>query len=312
MNAVDSDHPVRIDLRGLIHLQADARALRLPTAARSRSRHSGQRRSPARGRGMALAEVRLYQPGDDIRAIDWRVTARRQEPHTKVYEEERERPVLLVCDLGPSLFFASTGAYKQVRCAQAAALLAWLALWGGDQIGGIVYSHDSIRVTRPARRRKTVLALLDNLARLQSGQPRAPAAITPVTLDQILLETRRIAHTGSRIFVLSDFLGVTPDSITQLRALARHNEVTAIRISDPLEHELPRRGRFAVAGTDGPLWFNAADPRLRSAYRERLRAHEDMLAQGFRSAGVHNHALSTADPAANVVRDMIRTGGRLR
>src|SRR5690554_7657604 len=93
---------------------------------------------------MTFAEVRQYQPGDDIRSIDWRVTARRQSPHTKLYEEERERPVLLIADLGPTLFFASTGAYKQVRCAQVAALLAWLALWAGDQVGGLVFNEHKL------------------------------------------------------------------------------------------------------------------------------------------------------------------------
>ncbi|MEP4468684.1 DUF58 domain-containing protein, partial [Marinobacter alexandrii] len=134
----DSDALTHISLPDLIRLQADARALKLPSARPAKTRQAGLQRSPQRGRGMAFAEVRQYQPGDDIRSIDWRVTARRQAPHTKLYEEERERPVLLLCDLGPTLFFASTGAYKQVRSAQVASLLAWLALWAGDQVGGIV------------------------------------------------------------------------------------------------------------------------------------------------------------------------------
>jgi len=111
-------------LAQLVRLQADARALKLPSARPAGSRQPGLRQSRLRGRGMTFSEVRQYQPGDDIRSIDWRVTARRQSPHTKLYEEERERPVLLLADLGPTLFFASTGAYKQVRCAETAALLA--------------------------------------------------------------------------------------------------------------------------------------------------------------------------------------------
>lgn len=150
----NTDAVTNIGLPDLIRLQADARALKLPSARPVRSRQAGLQRSPQRGRGMAFAEVRLYQPGDDIRSIDWRVTARRQAPHTKLYEEERERPVLLLCDLGPSLFFASTGAFKQVRCAQLASILAWLALWSGDQVGGIVFNGETLSVQRPARRKK--------------------------------------------------------------------------------------------------------------------------------------------------------------
>lgn len=130
-----------ITLPELVRLQADARALKLPSVKPVRSRQAGLRQSRQKGRGMTFSEVRQYQPGDDIRSIDWRVTARRQAPHTKLYEEERERPVLLIVDLGPTLFFASAGAYKQVRGgAQVAALLAWLALWAGDQVGGAWYS----------------------------------------------------------------------------------------------------------------------------------------------------------------------------
>src|SRR5680860_788955 len=110
-------HDIALPLAALVKLQAEAHTLRLPSAKATRSRQAGAYASPQRGRGMAFAEVRQYQPGDDIRAIDWRVTARRQQAHTKIYEEERERPVLLLCDLSPSLFFASTGAYKQVRAA---------------------------------------------------------------------------------------------------------------------------------------------------------------------------------------------------
>src|SRR5699024_2069429 len=163
-------------------------------------RQSGLRHSAQRGRGMAFAEVRRYQPGDDIRSIDWRVTARRQAPHTKLYEEERERPVLLLCDLGPTLFFASTGAFKQVRCAQLAAILAWLALAGGDQVGGIVFNGSTLSVQRPARRKKSVLRLLDTLATQQRTSLDNTA--TDTTLDSALGEARRVAHTGSQIFVI--------------------------------------------------------------------------------------------------------------
>lgn len=207
MDVSASEATTRVSLQALIRLQADARALKLPSARPARARQAGLQHSSQRGRGMAFAEVRLYQPGDDIRSIDWRVTARRQAPHTKLYEEERERPVLLLCDLGPTLFFASTGAFKQVRCAQLAAILAWLALSAGDQVGGIVFNGDTLSVQRPARRKKSVLRLLDTLASQQRSSPDSSASET--TLDTALAEARRVAHTGSRIFVLSDFLNIS-------------------------------------------------------------------------------------------------------
>ncbi|TGN41269.1 DUF58 domain-containing protein [Marinobacter confluentis] len=303
-----------IALPQLIRLQADARALKLPSARQVRSRQAGLQRSPRRGRGMAFAEVRQYQPGDDIRSIDWRVTARRQSPHTKLYEEERERPVLLLCDLGPSLFFASTGAYKQVRCAQVAAILAWLALWSGDQVGGLVFDGHKLTVQRPARRKKSVLQLLDTLAsqqRIQGPGTESPTATPGADLDTALSEARRVAHTGSRIFVISDFMHITGDTSRLLGSLARHNTVSALQIVDPLERQLPDTGRFAIAGEDGPVWFDGSNPRFQRAYAEKVTAHQAMLDECFRTAGVQPATVMTGDEPAIALQALLGPRGHI-
>lgn len=303
-----------ITLPDLIRLQAEARALKLPSARPVRTRQAGLQRSPQRGRGMAFAEVRLYQPGDDIRSIDWRVTARRQAPHTKLYEEERERPVLLLCDLGASLFFASVGAFKQVRCAQIAAILGWLALWSGDQVGGIVFNDQDLSVLRPARRKKSVLRLLDALAGQQRRGNSTPAPGHPPDqnrLDRALIEARRVAHTGSRIFVISDFLALSPDTGTLLGALARHNTVSALRVADPLEKQLPNSGRFAVAGPDGPVWFDAGNARFQRAWQDKVSNHERQLEECFRTSGVTTAEVSTAQDPAVALRSVLGPGGRI-
>ena len=309
MDVTASDATTRISLQALIRLQADARALKLPSARPARARQAGLQHSSQRGRGMAFAEVRLYQPGDDIRSIDWRVTARRQAPHTKLYEEERERPVLLICDLGPTLFFASTGAFKQVRCAQLAAILAWLALSAGDQVGGIVFNGNALTVQRPARRKKSVLRLLDTLASQQRSHIDSPASAT--TLDTALAEARRVAHTGSRIFVISDFLGISENTTSLLGALARHNSVSALRVVDPLEQELPQSGRFAIAGTDGPVWFDASNSNFQQAWREKITRHETVLEECFRLSGVQATDVSTREAPAVSLKSILGPGGRI-
>lgn len=309
MDVTASNAITRINLQELIRLQADARALKLPSARPARARQSGLRHSAQRGRGMAFAEVRRYQPGDDIRSIDWRVTARRQAPHTKLYEEERERPVLLLCDLGPTLFFASTGAFKQVRCAQLAAILAWLALAGGDQVGGIVFNGSTLSVQRPARRKKSVLRLLDTLATQQRTSLDNTA--TDTTLDSALGEARRVAHTGSQIFVISDFLNITDNTPGLLGALARHNSVNALRVVDPLEQELPHSGRFAVAGPEGPVWFDASSHSFQKAWAEKINRHEVRLADYFRLSGVQATTVSTRDTPANSLKLILGPGGRI-
>ncbi|HTN35268.1 MAG TPA: DUF58 domain-containing protein [Marinobacter sp.] len=304
-----------ITLPDLIRLQADARALKLPSARPVKTHQAGEQRSPQRGRGMVFSEVRQYQPGDDIRSIDWRVTARRQAPHTKLYEEERERPVLLICDLGPTLFFASTGAYKQVRCAQVASLLAWLALWAGDQVGGIVFNGKTLSVQRPARRKKSVLRLLDTLAEQQRRpDQQMPGADTPTTgysLDRALTEARHVAHTGNRIFVISDFLNISEETESLLGALARHNSVSAIRIIDPLEMKLPNSGRFAVAGPEGPVWFDAANKKFQEAWSKKVDDHQALLETCFRISGVNAALVATDDDPTTTLRALLGPGGRI-
>lgn len=310
----DSDALTHISLPDLIRLQADARALKLPSARPVKTRQAGLQQSPQRGRGMAFAEVRQYQPGDDIRSIDWRVTARRQAPHTKLYEEERERPVLLLCDLGPTLFFASIGAYKQVRSAQVAGLLAWLALWAGDQVGGIVFNEHSLSVLRPARRK---------IGAAPAGYTGGPPATAG---SQSQHARRRRQHQWSR-----SSAGRSPPGSphrqphfcdqrlpwhygrhsTLLGALARHNSVSAIRIVDPLERELPSSGRFAVAGPGGPVWFDAANTRFQQAWRRKVDSHEARLEHCFRTSGVASAMVSTGDDPAVALKALLGPGGRI-
>jgi len=312
----NAEHDIALPLTALIKLQAEAHTLRLPSAKATRSRQTGAYASPQRGRGMAFAEVRQYQPGDDIRAIDWRVTARRQQAHTKIYEEERERPVLLLCDLSPSLFFASTGAYKQVRAAQATAMLAWVALFGGDRVGGLVFNGQLLALQRPERRKTSVLRLLDNLARLQHqpGQfhpdPCAPLAQTG-SLDNALAEACRVARTGSRIFIISDFIQLSEHSAGLLGKLAQHNSVSAVHISDPLEQALPRHGQFAVASAAGPLWFDAADSAFRQAWQRRMNQHQTRLQHCLRMAAVTSIDVSTGEHPRLALRALMAGGGRL-
>jgi len=309
-------HDIALPLAALVKLQAEAHTLRLPSAKATRSRQAGAYASPQKGRGMAFAEVRQYQPGDDIRAIDWRVTARRQQVHTKIYEEERERPVLLLCDLSPSLFFASTGAYKQVRAAQATAMLAWVALFGGDRVGGLVFNGQLLTLQRPARRKTSVLRLLDNLAHLQHqpGQfhptPSAPLA-EPGSLDNALAEACRVARTGSRIFIISDFMQLSEHSAGLMGKLAQHNGVSAVHISDPLEQALPRHGQFAVASATGPLWFDAADNTFRQAWQQRINQHQERLQHCLRVAAVTRIDVSTGEHPRLALRALMAGGGRL-
>mgnify|MGYP003867539183 FL=1 len=148
------------NLPQLMKLRWSVKHLCLPKAKSVSRPQTGQHMSRFKGRGMEFAEVRVYQPGDDVRSIDWRVTARRQTPHTKIFNEERERPLLVVCDQSQSQFFGSQYTFKSVRAAEVAALFSWTALEHNDRVGGIVFSERGHREVKPARNRKSIMKLL--------------------------------------------------------------------------------------------------------------------------------------------------------
>ena len=310
--AAPHSHRVTADLKHLLLLQAQARSLQLPSARRALRQRRGGHHSVMRGRGMSLAEVRPYQPGDDVRRIDWRVTARRQEPHTRVYEEERERPVLALCDLGPAMFFASEGSYKQVRAAELSALLAWVAHGSGDQTGGIVFGSGSPAVVRPARRRRSVMQLLSALAAGQRQQPAMQPAPSGDGLKEALTEARRIAHTGSRVFIVSDFQYADTETRSLLAGLAMHNQVTAVVVTDPLDDHLPGRGHYAVGGAGGTLWFDGDDRALQRAWHDAANARKAALENLFRQSGVTRMNLATGEDPVALMHSLTTAGGRLR
>lgn len=289
MHPADITSPARgvyAPLDALIALRFPARQLQLTRRSRALNALTGPNKSNFRGRGIDFEEVRGYQPGDDIRTIDWRVTARTGSAHTKLFREERERPVLVVIDQRNSMFFGSAHCFKSVLAAQLAGLIAWSALAGGDRVGGLVFDGAQHRDIRPRRSRKTVLALLSQIARYNRALPR-DSVDEPQDFGAMLANLRRIARPGSSVFLLSDFRGASaPHSREHLFQLAQHAEVTAIACSDPLETELPRAGRYAVTNGVERSELHTADRDLRSAYRQRFAQQRRSLAENLQRLGI--------------------------
>lgn len=235
------------ELKALIELRLLASELNIFSRKRSRSHLAGQQKTHFRGRGMEFEEVRLYQAGDDVRTIDWRVTARTQVPHTKIFREERERPVLIITDLRSPMFFGSQKRYKSVQANNLAAQLAWAALYNNDRVGGLVFSHLGHKDIRPKRSKQQVMALLRNLCEF-SAQERAPLLQEQeLSLSQILQDSRRITRPGTAVFIISDFHDFDQASQAQLHLLCRHNDVSLFKIEDPLELALPNIQQLQIS-----------------------------------------------------------------
>ncbi len=290
-----------VALEELIALRFPARQLRLSRRNRALSVLAGPNKSNFRGRGIDFEEVRNYQAGDDIRSIDWRVTARTGTAHTKLFREERERPVLVAVDQRSSMFFGSSHCFKSVLAAQLASLLAWSALDAGDRVGGLVFNGASHREIRPRRSRKTVLALLSQIAQYNRALPLAGPADTGFA--EILANLRRIVRPGSSLFIVSDFRGAEEDGAReQLFQMAQHIEITAIACSDPLEADLPKAGRYAVTDGSARSELDTADRGLRSSYRERARQRSELLSRDLLRLGIPMMRVRTDQAAFSVLQ----------
>ncbi|MFT6681212.1 MAG: hypothetical protein ACJAQ8_001519 [Haliea salexigens] len=253
VSLADATGPARgayASLDALIALRFPAAHLSLSRRTRALASLTGPNKANFRGRGIDFEEVRSYQPGDDIRTIDWRVTARTGNAHTRVFREERERPVLVVVDQRQRLFFGSQCCFKSVLAAHLASLLAWSALGNGDRIGGVVFNEAGHQEVRPRRNRKTVLALLSQIVAFNARLPAHTENTETRGLAAMLEALRHIARPGTSLYLISDFHDAADPAVREhLFRLAQHTEITAIACSDPLETTLPPPGRYAV--TDG-------------------------------------------------------------
>ncbi len=286
-------------LRGAHVGLADLLALRfapLPAervSGAAQSARGGTRLSRHRGRGIDFSEVRGYAPGDDVRTIDWKVTARKGRPHTKVFREERERQTLLFVDQTQSMFFGSRVRLKSVAAAELAARLAWRAIAEQDRVGGLVVGNDAIAAHEPYRQMKPLARLLGDLARLNSALARGRPMPDPEHMAQALLRLRRLARRNHRIYLISDFVPLASHWADAVLALAQQNEVVAIRVCDPIEAELPPADVYTITDGAGRWQFDAGEPRLRADYRARAADHASAFAALCRDAGVPARVLRT-------------------
>ena len=283
MSLQPHDSPVSIDLPSLIALRH-----RLHGSKAQLTRHfaatEGNYLTRFRGRGMAFAEVRAYQDGDDVRTIDWRVTARRGKVHTKLFQEERERPVILAIDYRRPMFFATRGCFKAVQVSRLAALLAWQALEGGDRVGAFIFSEQQHHELRPQAGKGAVLRLLSQLVE-NSAWKRPPHR--PFDPQQRLAETvqrlHRVARPGSHIVVLSDFAQWDQSVEKQLAQLVRHCDLSLIHCYDPLEKALPPAGSYRVSNGVSDLTIATdqqdGDHKYRQAFASYCRRLENCARQ---------------------------------
>lgn len=256
---------VSVNLDMLIKLAKPAASLKL-FRSRIRAPQSGGYLSRTKGRGMEFDEVRMYQPGDDIRSIDWRVTARTGKPHTKLFREERERPVFISVDYRTSMQFATRGVFKAVQAAKLAGLLAWIAERHGDRIGGQIFTDTACRELKPQNGRQAVLHFFNALVKTESKQ-------SSINLEQVIGRLTHHVKPGSLVYIISDFRGINHRTENYLAKLAKHCEVIMILVYDPLESHLPGKGRYRFTDRVNDIVVDTSDTQRVLSYQKKFQQH---------------------------------------
>ncbi|NPA72456.1 MAG: DUF58 domain-containing protein [Gammaproteobacteria bacterium] len=231
---------------------------------------SGGHQALRKGRGMIFSEVRPYQAGDDIRHIDWRVTARTQKTHTKVFIEEHERPTLLITEQTSALFFGTKTRLKTAQALNITAILSWVALAQNERVGGLTFNDTQHAWVAPKRSTQTLLHHLQQSISLQQHLTQ-PKKANPTHWQATLKQLTRVIKPGSKVFLVGDMMQLTQESFAYIQKLAKHNDMVAIHIYDSLEKSLPNQGwlSMTLSLASGSLFkINSGRATTREAYAQ--------------------------------------------
>ncbi|NYT32752.1 MULTISPECIES: DUF58 domain-containing protein [Rhizobium] len=301
-----SDAGVYVSTDELVALEARARDLSFVQKARSHQQLAGRMQSAMRGRGLIFEELRDYLPGDDIRSIDWRVTARTSRPVVRVYSEEKERPALIIVDQRINMFFGSRRSMKSVTAAEAAMLCAWRILGSGDRVGGFVFGESGTNEVKPHRSRNAVIAFAEKIARQNAGlRADSKGEPDPQALDKVLSAVANIAHHDHLVVVVSDFDGHTATTRDILLRLSIHNDVICLLVYDPFLLDLPTSGDIVVSGGGPQAELVLRTASVRSSIDAFARNRGRELRAWQRQLGLPMLPISAAEETAPQLRRLL-------
>lgn len=272
----------------LLELRHLANKLGLVSSQRPHTQLSGLYASVFRGQGMDFDEVREYQPGDEVRHIDWRVTARMRKPYLKIYREERERHVVLCLDIGKHMQFGTRGTFKSIQAAKVAALLGWSAQAHGDRVSGLLFGQERLQFFRPQRDKRSFVRLLYHLT-------LPPQESKPNTLEEALIKLNGSTHRGALVFIITDFNQVPIEILRRsLSQLHQRYEVVLISIEDPADYNLPAVGPVGFIALNGEtVIVNTDNSQGRLAYRQAWEEHRHRLEKIVRTLYIDLLSIST-------------------
>lgn len=293
---------ISVTLEELLALRHVANQIYLPAPKLSTHSQYGNYQSPIRGRGMDFVENRIYQPGDDIRGINWAVTARTGRAHSKVYQQERERPIYLILDFNDSMFFGTKVAFKSVIASRAAALIAWAALRNGDRIGAVLVK-ETIQQLPPCHNKQNLINLFKNIVSFST-----PDASQKVDVSTALNKLKRTMKSGSLIYLLSDFYNFDNSVQRELQHLSKHHEVINILIYDTLEKKSPIKDKYLFHDFNGnqTLLLDTHNKNICQQYNAIFNERLMKLKKLSYATGMHLVELETSDDLIATIRQVFR------
>jgi uncharacterized protein (DUF58 family) len=290
-----------ISPQSLIQLRQQAVQFSL-NKSKIHAKQGGAYLSSFKGRGMEFDESRIYQAGDDIRNMDWRVTARTGTAHTKVFREERERPVLLWLDLNDTMMFATRKKFKSVIASEIATLIAWSAANNNDRIGGLIFSADQHIEIKPRRGKSAVLDFIGRTSKHQAWKNEFSSSSR--NMASAVSRLRKVTHPGSLIFMISDFRDMDEKAFSHLANTARHNDIILIKITDPIEVNLPVSGSYKFTDGKNEHQVQTSNKQTRKNYHRHYLLANSQLEKFCRQNRIHIIHISTEDDAV----DKLKTG----
>ena len=279
-----------------------ARQFNLTSIKKASSAISGLHDSRFRGRGMDYLESRIYQAGDDIRNMDWRVTARTGDAHTKLFQEERERPTYLVVDTNAGMHFGTRSQFKSVLASKVASLIGWSSVLQGDRIGVMTYGINGVHIIKATSGKRGMMAMMSQLIKAYDRQKQSHSQ-QQHKLDEALKQLRTIIRPGSLVVVVSDFYTLGPDAKRHLLQLRKHNDVLGVKITDPFENQLPKPALYGVQTTNRPRVLDTQQNRTLKKLQSKQQQHLNDLKENVIKAGVPLIPIQTDHAWVNTLKN---------
>lgn len=300
-----TDYPKDIftSLKELLEMERFARSFQFKSSRKKvKSVLGGKHASKLRGRGLDFEEVRNYVQGDDIRNIDWKVTARTKVTHTRVFSEEKEKPALIVVDQSKSMFFGSQKRTKSVVAAELAAIAAFKVLKQGDRVGGVVLADQEIDVLKPKRDRRNILRFLDKVVSRNHELIEQRETAFQDVLKETVAKVQNLVTHDYMVVIISDFHRYSPEVIQFIKRIKHHNDVVLVKVTDPMERNIPNE-KFVAGDTQTQITVEGKKTKLRKQFAEGFDSDLDDFKLQMKKHGIPVLTIDTVSPVDEQLKE---------